>query len=111
MGYPIYQQGAFDASGTLPQQGDAERAWRMFVGLAGLYLGDDQTAAGSDGLIYNPTGQFQIASPNGSVSVVGKPISNLQGGGTSGTTLTPGTVSISPAMLLLIAAGLYLALK
>jgi pectin methylesterase-like acyl-CoA thioesterase len=76
--YTATQAQDFWASGPQQTQGDNQRTIRAFVDLANSMLGDSQTVIGYDPSPYNPTGQFTIASPDGTFSVQGQPVSNAQ---------------------------------
>lgn len=56
------------------------RAVRSFISGTWNGGGNDQTYAGQDGNVNNPTRQFQTVGANGSVAVEGAPLSNTQTG-------------------------------
>jgi t-SNARE complex subunit (syntaxin) len=85
-------------------QADQERTKRLFVGFLSSALGVDQNYTSEDAYISNAPGQFVIANPDGTVSQVGRSVSNVQGLGAAGLTL-------SPMLLLLLAAGFLLLRK
>lgn len=95
-----------NSRGTIEQ--DDERAMRMFVGLFRSLLGQDQTDPYLDA---DPTGerlvQFQIANPDGTASIVGKPVSNVQ----QGAQPMPVTVGGVPLSWLVLGAAAWLILR
>jgi hypothetical protein len=97
------------AAATADQESmaDAQRAFRVFVGLGSSILGLDQTYAGDDAVPANQTRQYMIANPDGSASVQGQPYSNQQS--LLGT--TAGGLVISPVLLILGAVVAYLVLS
>lgn len=83
-------------------EADKARTLRAFVGFATSLLGDDQTYASDDMIAASPTGQYRIANPDGSSSVLGQPVSSQQGVFT-----TPQGLVISPVVLILGAVAAY----
>ena len=81
---------------SVTQQNDATVTNRLFAGFLNSIVGADNSYVGEDGFVSNPTGQFMITNPDGSVSVVGQARSNLQG-----TNLATG----SPPLLMLVGLG------
>ena len=78
---------------------DKQRTQRSFISLLSGALGVDQSYAEQDYYARNPPGQYTTVSPYG-VSVEGLPLSNQQAG-----------IRLTLPVLLLIAGGVYLALK
>jgi len=76
---------------SIPQQeSDWDRAARMFVGFSNSIVGNtDQVYAGNDTSVYNATGQFTVANPDGTYSVAGVPRSNIQPLQVAGVGLMP----------------------
>lgn len=79
---------------------DSLIALRQFVGaFAGAF--NDQSYAGADGVVWNPTGQFPVYGPY-TASVEGQPITITQAGG----------LQVSPqVMLILLGAAAVLFFK
>ena len=87
---------------TLAAQQDAQRTPRLFLAAISSAMGiDDQTYVGQDGSVVNYPRQYQTIGMNGAVGVEGASISNTQSK----------AIALSPGMLLLGAAVLYLILK
>lgn len=59
------------------QQADEDRVKRRFIGLLSSALGVDQTMTASDAVAARGTGQYILANSDGTYSVQGQPISNL----------------------------------
>lgn len=68
------------AEAVAARQADEDRVARAFVGFMSAALGVDQTYQGQDALIASPPGTFIVAAPDGSYSVLGQPVSNLNAG-------------------------------
>ena len=62
----------------MDQESDGARTSRMFVGFLNSIVGSDQNYVGQDGMPVNPAGQFSIANPDGTMSVMGVARSNTQ---------------------------------
>lgn len=85
-------------------ESDTDRVNRSFLGFLQSALGVDNTYSGDDTYMRQPAGQFLVMNPlDGSYSVMGSSQSNLQNNGM--------VAGMSPLVLLLLAGGLYLALK
>lgn len=83
---------------SLPgQESDVSRTERLFVGFLNSIVGPDNSYAGQDAVPYGSNGQFYVANPDGSMSVLGQPRSNLQG------TIKTGV----PPLLILAGIGLF----
>lgn len=81
---------------------DKQRTARSFISFLGGALGvQDQSWAGEDAYAVNRPGQYTTISPYGE-SVVGLPVSNMQGGTLFGLSLP---------MLLLLGGVAYIAMK
>jgi len=94
-------QAATDANAAAEQ--DQLRTKRVFVGLLASALGVDQTYTTADSVPASTPGQFSVANPDGTASVQGQPISNLN---------TPvAALSVSPGMLLVVGLVAWLALR
>lgn len=89
---------------SVTQQTDASVTTRLFAGFLNSIVGAENNYVGEDASVGNPTGQYVIANPDGSVSVVGQARSNLQG-----ASMPTGTPPL--LMLLGIGALIYFALK
>lgn len=90
---------------SIPGQTNQSITDRVFVGLGYSIVGNsDQAYVGGDSRIQNNTGQFAIANPDGSVSIVGQPVSNLQG---TVAGLPMGTMAMGVAAI----AAVWFALK
>ncbi|HEX7742853.1 MAG TPA: hypothetical protein VF442_10555 [Sphingobium sp.] len=72
----MFQDPAYDGSQGVS---DNLTTLRQFVGGLAYALGD-QSYAGTDGVAYNPSGQFQTVGPN-SIAVEGKPFTVTRTGG------------------------------
>lgn len=83
---------------------DEERTKRAFIGFLSTALGVDQTPVGQDAVMGRGTGQFTVANPDGTYSVQGQAVSNVQG------VIGPGGLMITPGLLLLVGVA-YLLLK
>ena len=83
---------------------DQSRTMRAFVGFLASAVGTDQNYAGEDANPTNSNQQYNyIANPDGTYSVVGKPVSNVQSQAAS--------ASMSPVLLIGLAVGAFLLLK
>lgn len=89
---------------TQAQNADEERTKRAFIGFLSSALGVDQSYTSEDAVPSNQTGQYTIANPDGTVSVLGQPVSNAQRGISA-----PAGIVITPGLLLVIGLVLYLA--
>lgn len=67
-------QAALTADQT--EQADEVRTKRLFIGFLSSVLGVDQTLNGQDGAPVRTTGQYLIANPDGTYSVLGQSVSN-----------------------------------
>ncbi len=85
-------------------QADEDRTKRLFVGFLSSVLGVDQTMNGVDAVptAGNSPGQYVIANPDGTFSVQGQSVSNLN---------IPATVAGVPVGLLLMAALAFVLLR
>jgi hypothetical protein len=70
---------SYNSTVMAQSEDDTTRAMRFFVGLGNSITGNDQTYVGTDGYAVNSAGQYMIANPNGTQSVLGLSRSNLQG--------------------------------
>lgn len=59
------------------EQADEDRTKRAFIGFLSSVLGVDQTMTAADAVPARGTGQFILANSDGTYSVQGQPISNL----------------------------------
>ena len=80
---------------ALDTETDATRANRLFVGLVNSIVGSDQNYIGQDGNPINPTGQFSIANPDGSMSVMGIARSNQQSVASSATGINLPVIAVA----------------
>lgn len=86
---------------------DEARTKRLFIGFLSSVLGVDQTMVSADGTPASNTGQYVYANPNGTYSVQGQPVSNLNTGSAS----LPATVAGFPTGLVILAGLAYLMLR
>lgn len=75
-----------------------QRTKLLFLGFLSSVLGVDQTYSGDDGTPASQPGQYTIANPDGTYSVQGQAVSNLN--------QPLAAAGVSPGMLMLFAAGL-----
>lgn len=97
------------------QDADTLRVTRAFVGFLNSALGTDQNYIGEDSYVGNAPGQYIIANADGSYSIIGKSVSNVQGQTQTitypgQTTTTDRGLNISP-MLVLMGIAAFLLLK
>ena len=103
MPQPTVQAQPYMDTSRAERDSDEDRTKRAFIGFLSSALGVDNVYTGDDtGLGTNP-GQYSIANPDGTVSVLGQPVSNTQRGA------APTGLTITPGLLLLIGLVLYLA--
>lgn len=86
---------------VMPEESDLTRTLRLFTGLSNTIVGADQNMNGEDPFASNRTGQYTIANPDGTYSVMGMPRSNLQ------TPMAASAAGASLMPLLLIAGVVY----
>jgi hypothetical protein len=77
-------------------ESDTTTTNRLFAGFLNSIVGADNNYIGEDSHVNNPAGQYVIANPDGSVSVLGQAQSNLQS-----TRIATG----SPPLLMLLGLG------
>lgn len=84
------------------READEDRTKRAFIGFLSSALGVDQTPVGQDGYMGRSTDQFSLANPDGSQSLLGRSVSNVQAG------FGPAGLVISPGLLLLAGVAFFL---
>ena len=85
------------------QANDENRTARAFISFLSQAIGNDQSLPGQDGYAVNPPRQYQSIGPGGLVGIEGTAQSNAQGSKLA--------FSVSPLLLLAVAAGAYFFLK